>query len=82
MKARAGIKITIPDLPPKEQLSMVENTISMIKTFEKVAGEEGSSDLAQAYALRDKLKSQIEVTDMEESQPRKKTKVNANPQTK
>lgn len=58
-----GVRFTFPDKPPLEQAKMIEDMISVMETFAKVAGEEPpdmSEMKAKAAELRNSVKDTTE----------------------
>lgn len=56
---KAGVRFTIPDKPPEEQLRMARNIREMMMTFSKVTGEEDELDLTSVDEAIAKLETQV-----------------------
>lgn len=56
---RSGVRFTIPDKSPQEQLKMARDIREIMITFAKVTGEEEGMDLSQADAVIAKLEAEV-----------------------
>jgi hypothetical protein len=56
------LKITIPDAPPEEQIKMIEDLMSLIKTMGDLTGEE--ADLSSFEEAIEKIKADAQLQEI------------------